>query len=214
MKIQKINLKEQTYNLIKTRILNREYKLGEQIVITQLSEEIGISNTPIREALSYLESEGLVVFVDGKYKVVELKGREVRDLNVAMCSQLLSALNIVVENNKLDKLIELEKQSLNEQEKLINTDSKINYEYVRTFVNFNRNIVLVAENKYLLKVFDNLYSVLILATSYNKKEYRNKNYAQHVDIYEALVKNNIEKAKEIIQNLFDKDEDAIELSIV
>lgn len=211
MEIKRVNLKEQIYNLIKDRILERKYKLGEQLVISQISEEIGVSNTPIREALSFLESEGLVNFIDGKYKVIELKGSDLKDLNIAILSQLLAALNLIIQNNKVENLIKLEEESLEKQNCLRVSDAIIDFNYVKTFVDFNRNIVLACENKYLLKVFDNLFSVLVLATSYNKKIYRDIHYFQHVEIYDALINEDYDLVRKALAVLFDKDEDAMDI---
>lgn len=210
MKIEKINLKEQTYKLIKDRILTKKYQLGEQLVISQISAELNISNTPIREALSFLESEGLVLFEDGKYKVIELRGNDIFDLNRAMLAQILAAFEIVINTGKINRLIELEKNSLDEQELLKRNDSVIDLNYVKTFVNFDRNFVLASENKYLLKIFDKLFSVLILATSYNKKIYRDIHYTQHKQIYEALINEDYEFVIDILNILFDKDENSLD----
>ncbi|MFQ7739785.1 MAG: GntR family transcriptional regulator, partial [Emergencia timonensis] len=56
-----LSVKEQTYQIIKEKILNQEYPAGARININELAEELGISNSPIREALSLLEQQGLVI---------------------------------------------------------------------------------------------------------------------------------------------------------
>ena len=56
-----LSVKEQTYQIIKEKILNQEYPAGARININKLAEELGISNSPIREALSLLEQQGLVI---------------------------------------------------------------------------------------------------------------------------------------------------------
>ena len=56
MTLKRISMRDQVYEIIKNRILSREYSLGEPINIVHLSKELGISNTPIREALSQLET--------------------------------------------------------------------------------------------------------------------------------------------------------------
>lgn len=44
-----LSVKEQTYQIIKEKILNQEYPAGARININELAEELGISNSPIRE---------------------------------------------------------------------------------------------------------------------------------------------------------------------
>ncbi len=59
-------------------ILNGKYKPGDNLIETRLSEELGVSRTPIREALRQLELEGLVVSVPNKGAVV--KGISYKDI--------------------------------------------------------------------------------------------------------------------------------------
>lgn len=54
------DLKNWAYENIKRKILNIEVNAGDQLRIESLAEQLGISRTPIREALLKLESEGLV----------------------------------------------------------------------------------------------------------------------------------------------------------
>jgi len=54
------DLKNWAYETIKKSILNLEVKGGEQLRIEELAEQMGISRTPVREALLKLESEGIV----------------------------------------------------------------------------------------------------------------------------------------------------------
>jgi DNA-binding GntR family transcriptional regulator len=49
------------YSYIKERILNRVFTPGQQLTDTHLAEELGISRTPVRDALRQLTYEGLLV---------------------------------------------------------------------------------------------------------------------------------------------------------
>ena len=53
-------LTDWAYGTIKQAILNLDFAPGAQLRIDELAERLGISRTPIREALLRLESEGLV----------------------------------------------------------------------------------------------------------------------------------------------------------
>lgn len=54
-------LRDQAYKLIRNQIVTRELPLGSHLSVADLSRDLGISNSPIREAISKLENEGLVV---------------------------------------------------------------------------------------------------------------------------------------------------------
>jgi DNA-binding GntR family transcriptional regulator len=66
---------------LRSLILSRELKPGERLVQSELAERLGVSRTPIREALQKLASEGLVTF--SPYKgatVAELSLADVEDI--------------------------------------------------------------------------------------------------------------------------------------
>ncbi len=75
-KIRKNNLDELAYKKIKELILTGVLKPGEQIVQSQLAEVLGISRTPLRDALIQLEKEYLIKTENGKAYVRELSKEE------------------------------------------------------------------------------------------------------------------------------------------
>ena len=81
--IRKQSMKEQIYQIIKDRILNLEYPMDTPLNLVQLSKELGTSNTPLREALSLLEAEGLVVAsLNNKVRVIGFTQESYRDLKL------------------------------------------------------------------------------------------------------------------------------------
>jgi DNA-binding GntR family transcriptional regulator len=57
------SLLEQAYYSLRQFIIDGEMKPGEKLIESKLAEKIGISRTPIREALRRLELEGLVTYI-------------------------------------------------------------------------------------------------------------------------------------------------------
>ena len=112
-----LSLVEATLEGIRSGIINGEFALGQQITESYLSKTFGLSKTPVREALSLLKSEGLVVSETHKgFKVFKMDEKELSDfceLRLALESQALSSaftknrLNLV---RKLKKIVkEMEK---------------------------------------------------------------------------------------------------------
>ena len=60
------SLRAQVFNKIQDDIINGRYEPGDSLVETKLAEELGISRTPVREAIRQLELEGLVTYVPNK----------------------------------------------------------------------------------------------------------------------------------------------------
>src|SRR5712692_5955504 len=54
------NISDGVYEFLRRRILDHEYPPGYRFDLSGLADELGISRTPIREAMHRLEAEGLV----------------------------------------------------------------------------------------------------------------------------------------------------------
>jgi DNA-binding GntR family transcriptional regulator len=80
MTITRVPLREQVHHAIVGRILREELKPGARISDSALAQELGVSRTPVREALLRLEREGfLEVDVGRGFFVKGLSADEVRD---------------------------------------------------------------------------------------------------------------------------------------
>lgn len=74
-------LREQTYKAIKDLILKNELLPGHDIPIRKLAADLGISETPVREALVMLKQEGLVDYEPHrKPQIASITEDEVREL--------------------------------------------------------------------------------------------------------------------------------------
>ena len=73
------SLRAKVFNVIQNDILNGKYQYGDNLVETRLCEEMGVSRTPIREAIRQLELEGLVQSIPNKGAIV--KGISTQDID-------------------------------------------------------------------------------------------------------------------------------------
>lgn len=73
---EKASLRQQAYRFIRKAIIDRKLAPGSLLPERTLSETLGMSKTPIREALTQLEKEGLV-------KIFPRKGAFVREVAVS-----------------------------------------------------------------------------------------------------------------------------------
>jgi DNA-binding GntR family transcriptional regulator len=65
------SLRSMAFNRLMDDILNGNYRAGEGLVETKLAKQLGVSRTPIREAIKQLELEGLVVSLPNRRVVVK-----------------------------------------------------------------------------------------------------------------------------------------------
>lgn len=82
------NLKHKAYQYIRTKILHCEYGPGEVFVETEAIRALGISRTPIREALSRLEQEGLV-------RIIPKRGAFISDVTISTVCNVYDVRELV-----------------------------------------------------------------------------------------------------------------------
>ena len=107
-------IREKVYEQLKSAILSEHYPPGEKLAEEHLAEKLGVSRTPVREALHKLESEGLIkprkkrgfiVSRDTKEEVEELfelrsilEGYTLRLICQMISDETLKQLNGFVQN--------------------------------------------------------------------------------------------------------------------
>ncbi len=80
-RVRRRTLTEEVYEALKGDILSRRLRRGARLVESRLAAEFGVSKTPVREAISRLEREGLVDFIPHHGAVVSrLSAKQVEDL--------------------------------------------------------------------------------------------------------------------------------------
>jgi DNA-binding GntR family transcriptional regulator len=76
-----ISAREKTYDYLKTSILSGHFVAGERLAEEHLAEELGVSRTPVREALHKLEQEGLIEPLESRgFRVPQDSPEEIEDL--------------------------------------------------------------------------------------------------------------------------------------
>lgn len=78
----KPRLADKATEAIRSLIIRNEFKPNELLSEVQLAEMLGISRTPVREAINQLENEGLVKIVPGLGAFVgEMKVEDIKEIN-------------------------------------------------------------------------------------------------------------------------------------
>lgn len=79
--MEKKSLSSIVYDNLKGKILNNELLPGDKLIEMDIAKELGVSRTPVREALSRLSEEGLVEnFPRKSYIVSKISMKKARDL--------------------------------------------------------------------------------------------------------------------------------------
>ena len=87
------SLREKIFLKLRQDILDGKYKAGDSLVELKLAEEMGVSRTPVREAIRQLELEGLVYSIPNKGVFVEgITGQDIEDIYaIRECMEGLAA---------------------------------------------------------------------------------------------------------------------------
>jgi len=180
-------LGEKIFLKIQNDIINGKYKPGEYIAETKLSNELGVSRTPIREALKQLEREGLVKSVPGKGVRVEgISNKDIEDIyTIRMLIEGLAARwaakNITGEElDELKEILELEEfYTLRSQntENLIKLDSR-----------FHDVMFKASKSRPLMHILTNfhLYAQRARSASLEIPGRSQKTLEEHLAIFKAL----------------------------
>jgi DNA-binding GntR family transcriptional regulator len=100
-------LRERAYDEIKQKFMTLELKPGEPIDDLRMSEELGVSRTPVREALFHLASEGLVLVQAGGFTVRPLDLLDISSLFEAHVVAARSIARLVTLRCTPDDLVRL-----------------------------------------------------------------------------------------------------------
>lgn len=202
MSIQKKDTKDLVYEYIKGKILKLEYRSGDIINIAHLTNELNISNTPIREAISMLQSEGLVVASGTKYRVVTFTEKILSDLNEACLVLITGALRICAEKGRLDALAGKLRHVLDKQ--IASSATASECEFTFAAVAFDRCFIETSQNKCLLDIFNTQANLLSLSTSYVNAFSRQQSIDQHEAILQAVKDKDMERAIRLLAMHYDK----------
>lgn len=95
-------LRDVVFNTLRRAILRGELKPGERLMEIQLANKLGVSRTPIREAIRKLELEGLVLMIPRKgAEVAEITEKNLRDVLEVRCA--LEELAVQLACDRIDQ---------------------------------------------------------------------------------------------------------------
>lgn len=190
--------REEICDYIKELILTGELKPGDRIVETRCAKELGVSQSPVREAIRELEIIGLVENrpFQGSY-VKEHTVKDVKDSYKVRISLETLGMKYAVEciteeqlKEIFDVMKEMEAAAENHEFDL----------YIKLDALFHQKIMEVSQNKMLLRLWSQCHVREWTCISTKKLSNKGlKNLAvRHEAIYEALAARNERKALQAV----------------
>jgi DNA-binding GntR family transcriptional regulator len=110
-------LREIVFETLRDAIINQVLLPGERLMEIQLAEEMGVSRTPVREAIRKLELEGLVVMLPrrGAY-VAGISMKDILEVFEVRASLEALAASLAAERITEEELDEMERRLVKETE--------------------------------------------------------------------------------------------------
>lgn len=188
-------LRDVVFNTLRRAILKGELKPGERLMEITLADKLGVSRTPIREAIRKLELEGLVVMAPRKgAKVASITERDLNDVLEVRKGMEVLAISLAckrITGEELEKLETIE-QSF---QKLIESGNLT--ELAEMDVKFHDTIYQATNNQRLVQLLNNL----------REQMYRYRmEYLKDIAVRRTLA----EEHKTICQALRERDEQQAE----
>lgn len=191
-------LRDVVFNTLRQAILRGELKPGERLMEIQLANKLGVSRTPIREAIRKLELEGLVLMIPRKgAEVADITEKSLRD--VLEVRKALEELAVQLTCDKITKEQIRELEQAAEQFKKTLKSNDIT-EIAEADVRFHDIIYLATDNQKLILLLNNLREQMYrYRIEYLKRADKySQLLAEHEEIIHRIEKKQKKEAAEIV----------------
>lgn len=202
-------LRDVVFRTLRQAILTGDMKPGERLLEIQLANKLGVSRTPIREAIRMLELEGLVVMVPRRgAQVAQITEKSMSDVLEVRC-----ALDELAVELACARITEEEKEELREAcdafEKATQTGEV--HVIAKADVDFHDIIFKVAGNPRLTQMVNNLAEQMYrYRFEYIKDESQHQMLVkEHRRICESICKGDVEASKTAIKEHIENQEKSI-----
>ncbi len=176
-------LRDVVFMALRDAILKGEMKPGERLMEMHLANKLGVSRTPIREAIRMLEKEGLAVTIPRKgAQVAKMTEKNLQDVLEIRNSLDELAASMACQRMTKEQLVEL-KKAMNDFE--LATKSKNAKKICEADEVFHNVIYKMANNPKLENIVNNLREQMYRYRYEYIKE--NSTYQQLIDEHTAIL---------------------------
>ena len=172
------------YALILEAIDSGLYRPGDRLVESELAERLGVSRTPVREALQRLETQSLLARDGRSLIVASLDHNQMAELYVVraelegLAARLAAKHATAEEKRVLQEMVDEDREILDDPSKLARANRR-----------FHKQVHLASHNRYLVQQLDLVHrSMALMATTSLAAEGRGEEAMQeHQAIVDAIV---------------------------
>ena len=193
------DLTEQTYIVLKDRILTRQLDPKERISVTDIASGLGVSRTPVTDALKRLAAEGLVEIVPrvGTF-VTELTARDVAELFDLRLLLESYAIEKIFKNGQVDQILEDIQDSIEVMSRATHEDDYGDYDaFIEGDRQLHLSFIRATKNAHLMEMYTELNVHMHVARAHyiNNIENAREAHLEHEAIVEAFKAKDPERVK-------------------
>lgn len=202
-------LRDVVFNTLRKAILTGRLKPGERLMEVHLANKLGVSRTPIREAIRKLELEGLVIMIPRRgAEVAQITEKNLKD--VLEVRRALDALSVELACDRIteEEILTL-KEACDDFERAVRgKDVSV---IAKADVALHDIIVKATGNQRLQQLINNLAEQMYrYRFVYIKDESQHdKLIAEHKEIFESIAERNKERASRAAKIHIDNQEKSI-----
>jgi DNA-binding GntR family transcriptional regulator len=188
------SLKEMALSIIKDAVLAKKLEPEKMYTEAALTNEMGISRTPVREALIHLASRGMIVYYPRKgFKIRCMTEKDVQDLFELRLALELTVIRHITPNLTKESLAEIE-TLWNQYLKDVRTGDPVGS--IRANQHFHVSLAQLTKNSYLINALDEIRDLTDLAGLRSLEEDTRtlEATAEHERIYNELKKRSLSGA--------------------
>ncbi len=199
-------LRDVVFNTLRQAILTGEFLPGERLMEVTLADRLGVSRTPVREAIRKLELEGLVIMVPRRgAQVASITVSDLKDVLEVRCELEEFAAKLACK-----RITELEKKTLKDAEdEFENAIKKKDLKMIaEKDVAFHDVIFDATKNKRLLQMVNNLREQMYrYRIEYIKDfDYHETLVTEHRTIMDSIITGDVDTAKEAMrQHIYNQE---------
>jgi DNA-binding GntR family transcriptional regulator len=181
------SLRQEVYERIKEAILSNQFTPGQKLDETKIGQMLGVSRTPVREALSRLAQENLAISEPNRGVFVARITRENLP-EILELREVLEGLAVRVFTNRGEQKLFDQLQEIMAPFTLENVEQQID-DYNMANVRFHNTIIMGSQRKRLITSLEELYDHLAFAKSLRLISIANrpgKSLVEHFDLIAAI----------------------------
>lgn len=196
--MDKQNISHDVVEYFKRMILNGELNPGDRIVETKFARELGISQTPIREAMHQLSGEGIVTIVPNKGPVIkELQKSDVFEIYSLRAAIEGLAIRIATQIASDEAVAELERFYTEMKVKL--KDPSVDT-LLQDSLYIHQSIIKLSKHERLINTYESIsFQIALVNRILGRESTKQKEVDQHLELIEALKERNPDQAEKIMR---------------